>query len=266
MTAEYWAPAAAVFRNRPVAAPDLIGFYSSPAKPGVTVTLDLYHRQIAWLMAKYRWPRAILIGVSLGGWVAAGYAVDHPDQVKGLMAIGSAGLSLDPNSHRRRILGLMRDMDFKTVAQLKAMLEKYFFTKRKRPPVLPGFILRDVVKRKVNSQYSAFLHNTERQGERTWIGSRTRNLKMPVVLIWGVKDRVFPVGVARDQARIIPTVKLIELPDTGHVYLSRDAGRTLHAIRIGLGFISENGRAASGGRTGFLATLESVARMGVRTP
>jgi pimeloyl-ACP methyl ester carboxylesterase len=264
MTAEYWAPAADMFRDRPVAAPDLIGFYSSPAKPGVPVTLGLYHRQIAWLQARYRWPRVILIGVSLGGWVAAGYAVTHPDKVGGLMAIGSAGLSLSPESHRRRILGLMHDFDFRTVAQLKAMLEKYFFTRRKRPPVLPGFILRDVVQRKLHSQYSAFLENTRRQGERTWIGDRTRNLTMPVVLIWGISDRVFPVGVARAQARIIRKVKLIELPHTGHVYLSRDAGRTIQAIRVGIRFITENGRLAGRGRTSFLGTLERVARVGAR--
>ncbi len=266
MTAEYWAPAADMFRDRPVAAPDLIGFYSSPAKPGVPVTLGLYHRQIAWLQARYRWPRVILIGVSLGGWVAAGYAVTHPDKVAGLMAIGAAGLSVSPHNSRRRILGLMHDFDFKTVAELRAMLEKYFFTKRRRPPIVPGFILRDVLQRKLNSQYSAFLENTRRQGERTWIGKKTRNLTMPVVLIWGGSDRVFPVGVARAQAKIIPKVKLIVLPDTGHVYLSRHAGRTIRAIRIGLKFITENGRAAGSGPRSFLATLERAARVPARAP
>ncbi|MBU0515289.1 MAG: alpha/beta hydrolase [Proteobacteria bacterium] len=249
MTAEYWAPTAHHFLDRPVVAPDLIGFFSSPAKPGVPVTLKLFHRQIEWLQRRFGWKKVILVGVSLGGWVATGYALKNPDRVAGLIVIGAAGLSVNAQANQERVLRLLRDFDFKNEAQLRAMLEKYFFTKKKRPPFVPGFVLRAILRRKLNSQYSSFLANTLRQGQKTWIGARTRNLKMPAVVIWGKRDKVFPVSVARHQARIIPKVKLIELKDMGHVYISRDAGRTIKALLSGIKFINHHhGRSAGAGR------------------
>jgi 4,5:9,10-diseco-3-hydroxy-5,9,17-trioxoandrosta-1(10),2-diene-4-oate hydrolase len=40
---------------------------------------------------------------------------------------------------------------------------------------------------------------------------------MPALIVWGVKDRVFPVGHAYHAATSIPDALLRILPTTGHV-------------------------------------------------
>jgi pimeloyl-ACP methyl ester carboxylesterase len=44
-----------------------------------------------------------------------------------------------------------------------------------------------------------------------------RSIQAPVLMLHGVRDRLVPVAAARAAARLNPSWKLVELPDTGHV-------------------------------------------------
>ena len=45
---------------------------------------------------------------------------------------------------------------------------------------------------------------------------RIRELSMPVLLVWGEQDRIFPVAQARRAAQMSPSVRLVVYPECGH--------------------------------------------------
>ena len=56
---------------------------------------------LAELFSSLRLRSVVLVGHSLGAWVAAGYALQYPDQIKGLCVLEPEGLVYAPNRWRR---------------------------------------------------------------------------------------------------------------------------------------------------------------------
>jgi pimeloyl-ACP methyl ester carboxylesterase len=57
-----------------------------------------------------------------------------------------------------------------------------------------------------------------------------RSIQAPVLMLHGVRDRLVPVAAARATARLNPSWKLVELPDTGHVPQLETPQKTALAI------------------------------------
>jgi pimeloyl-ACP methyl ester carboxylesterase len=79
---------------------------------------------------------------------------------------------------------------------------------------------------------------TLRPGNRAAFGARTalpfedrtselRNLRMPVLILWGEKDALNPVASAKRFAADIPGSTLKIYPDLGHMPMEEDGARTV---------------------------------------
>jgi len=74
-------------------APDLLGFGDSPA-PNLHYSIHLEVECLGeYLEALHLWP-VYLIGHSLGGWIAASYALNNSDQVRGLVLLAPQGVQV----------------------------------------------------------------------------------------------------------------------------------------------------------------------------
>ncbi|KAJ7438795.1 Alpha/Beta hydrolase protein [Mycena galericulata] len=72
---------------------DLYGRGYSDAPAGVAYDPQLYVTQLALLLQHVRWPRARLVGVSMGGAIAAAFVATFPDLVEDeVVLVASAGL------------------------------------------------------------------------------------------------------------------------------------------------------------------------------
>jgi pimeloyl-ACP methyl ester carboxylesterase len=83
-----------------VIAPDHLGFGGSERPPWLDTVEDLAYHTVDLLDA-LRVERAHLVGVDLGGWLAAELALRFPHRVDRLVLIGPAGLKIDeaPPTH-----------------------------------------------------------------------------------------------------------------------------------------------------------------------
>lgn len=83
-------------------APDLVGFGESERlKNRSAYSIALQVNTLAELLSALRVGPVILIGHSLGAWVAAQYALQHPDQVQGLCVLAPEGIAYAPKRWRR---------------------------------------------------------------------------------------------------------------------------------------------------------------------
>ena len=58
-----------------------------------------------------------------------------------------------------------------------------------------------------------------------------RQIQVPVLLVWGEKDAMIPVGNAADYVRELPHSKVVTFPDLGHVPQEEAPAQALVPVR-----------------------------------
>ncbi|HEV7670918.1 MAG TPA: alpha/beta fold hydrolase [Thermoanaerobaculia bacterium] len=142
----------------------------------------------------------ILIGNSLGGWVALLYAERHPERVSRLVLVDTAGLLYEP-----KVRFLVRNRE-EARALTHALLGP-------RIPPLPGFLLDDVVEKLQAGPAPRIFASFAR---RDFLDGRLAKIATPTDLIWGSADGLFPPDLGRRYARELPQARFHLLDACGH--------------------------------------------------
>jgi len=231
MSGEQWA---SVLRDmgdsRPISAIEFLGFGRSPELrvSDDEYGIELFVRQVEDLRRELGWDNMILAGVSMGGWVAAEYTLEHPDRVAGLLLMAAAGLAPDvPKSDLRKTL---EDFDYKTPREFRHFVNTYMVYK---PLYIPDFVGRLALGQPQRG-YRLFLKNVERQ---PWPSDRTAALQAPTALVWGKQDRLFPFDIAVYLSQRIPDSRLFPVDKAGHALLFTQPRRARAVIREAFAFL-----------------------------
>ena len=125
---------------------------------------------------------AVLVGNSLGGYVAIRYALARPEKVAGLMLAAPAGAAMDPVALQalrgRFSLGSHRE----ALAFVDAL-----FARRRRLRHLYALGLREYFSL---PQTQAVLD--QMQLPMMFTGEQLARLRMPILLLWGQAERILP--------------------------------------------------------------------------
>ncbi len=147
---------------------------------------------------------AIIVGNSLGAWVAMLYAREHPDRVARLVLVNGGALVGD-----RPDLSLMP----KTREEAAALMTQ--LRDAKAQPI-PGFVLDDVVRQAQTGPLARLAQTAGEMGQYVLEG-KLGEIKAPVDLIWGESDKLFSLGYARRMLVQLPAARLTTIPGCGHV-------------------------------------------------
>ena len=154
-----------------------------------------------------------LVGISLGGWLAAEFAVAHGHRLRRLVLLAPAGLD-DPEHP---------PLDFSTVPPEEVM--SYLTNDMEvLKPYLP----------KNDQEAEAFAAGRMREGQMFGrvapLGPQNPGLEywlhritMPTLLLWGREDRVLPAGKAQKWMKLLPDARLELLDGIGHLILDESA-------------------------------------------
>jgi pimeloyl-ACP methyl ester carboxylesterase len=220
-----------VDRHR-VIAPDLPGLGRSVVQEG---TLDEVRvmRWLGELIAKTCDQPPILIGVSLGGSIAARFAVKRGDEIGKLILIdsGSLGPFRPPPSLLFALIRMIRNPNRAGVQRMQRQI--FFNVDRVREQMgerlaaLEDYQLDRAKQQSVNAANRVLLRKI---GTKPIPVDDLRKIKMPVAMIWGRHDRVMPLKYAeRATAKFDWPLHVIE--DAGHIPMAEQPAQFGAALR-----------------------------------
>ncbi|GAC1622734.1 MAG: alpha/beta hydrolase [Ktedonobacteraceae bacterium] len=195
-----------------VYAPDLPGFGKTPIAPeGVTIATHVLY--LKRFLDSLGYPQVTLVGNSLGGWIATRFAIAYPERVHHLYLLNSAGL-------RREQMNSPYAVD-RVAAQRSANNMVGY------PLPLPGFILDAIVRMSQMTAYARFITHYDSQEE---LDSVLSQVQTPTTIIWGEKDKIFPITCAHDFHTGITHSELVLLHGIGHLPQLQASARVAEII------------------------------------
>jgi len=199
-SAETWAPLMWLLsKELLVYAADMPGFGRTPMAPeGVNILTHVLY--LERFLNALGYPRVILAGNSLGGWIVTHFAAEHPERVEHLYLLNSAGL-------RREEMNSPYAVD-----RASARRSMEYMLGRSMP--LPGFVLDAMIRNSQNPAYAGFIHGYDPAEE---LDSVLAQVQAPTTIIWGEQDRLFPVSIAHEFHAGIPNADLVLLPHAAHM-------------------------------------------------
>jgi pimeloyl-ACP methyl ester carboxylesterase len=209
-----WGPALSLLaRDFTVYRPDHPGFNDSDDDPSVDSVLDLSFSYLD-LFDRLGLDRPSLVGVSLGGWIAAQIAVLDPGRAAKLVLVDAAGLRAEVATPDTFTLSPVQQAELLYHrAEIRAAAVAAAAKITDDPDLFQRYLRNRMAT--AHLAWNPYFHDPKLPG-------RLHRLTAPVLVVWGAQDRVLPVEYAYRWAEALGTAPLgtarLEIIDgSGHL-------------------------------------------------
>ena len=179
----------------------------------------------------------VLVGHSMGGWISAGYALDHQTQLAGLVLIDASGSPVKnegpvPIGFRIARTPIVRDA------------AKHF---------MPRSIFEKSMSQSISNQEIATESEIDRYWElnrypgnrdatmkrfaterREYSAEEIAGLEMPALVMWGEEDSLIPLAAGEWYDEKLPNSTLVTYPAIGHIPQQENAAQSVSDLRAWL--------------------------------
>ena len=215
----------ALARTHRVYAPDLPGSPDS-VRPAADYSSTFFERFITGFLDALGIERATFVGSSLGGLISLRLALSGPVRVDALILVDSAGLgrAVNPAFTSVNVPGLGEaafpfwrtpvgayQRAWGRAALLFARpgrVPREWLDEQCRLALSPGYL---------EAHLTALRSQVDPGGQREVMVDRLSLLEIPTLVVWGVRDRVFPASQAREAVARLQEGSLVLFPDCGHL-------------------------------------------------
>ena len=204
--------------------PDMPGFGETEQDASLTYDLELYEQAVGAFIDHLAVPRFHLMGNSLGGAIAAVLATSRADRLLSLGLMDAAGFLVD--GYNQLYEQLLRGENLflvENAAQYEDFKHQIFFEPLKVPGLVNAYLAQEAIRNRLWYQKIfedvlpiKSLEELETRGKELALNQYLPKLDMPILLLWGEKDRLFPVEIAQALHQQLPNSQLEILIGTGH--------------------------------------------------
>ena len=158
-----------------------------------------------------------LVGFSMGGYLAAKFAIEHGHRIKNLVLMAPYGLNV-PEHPTADIIAIPGE-------EIVPMLVSNFETLKPSLPEKPDADFIGARYREATSFARLFWeHPTDPKFPRY-----LHRVTMPTLIVWGDEDKLIPVQQAPVWRKFIPNAEVMVVKGAGHI-VHRDKPETVEAI------------------------------------
>lgn len=160
--------------------------------------------------------RCVLVGMSMGGYMAVRAALTIPQRLHGIVLIGSSARPFDASDVAPWRADAERWRSFPALGAGQGRVDaaqNFSRTTRQRQPELVALWAERIAQRSGAASYREFLSWAYQDDVRY---DFSRQVKLPCLLIHGQQDDAVPLAHALETHRLHPAARLLVLPYAGH--------------------------------------------------
>ncbi len=185
-----------------------------------------FEEVLRWLLDAWKIPQATLVGLSMGGSIATGFTLRHPQRVRALALVDSTGMQHRLPHHLLTYLLMRTGLSGRMAATLlrsnrslvRFALNRVFFADassvRDLESIVDEVSAEAAVRRSVFADWHADAIN--RRSMTINHLPLLNGIDCPVTVIHGEEDALIPVASAQEVAGAIPGAQLRVMPQAGH--------------------------------------------------
>ncbi|MCP1645233.1 2-hydroxymuconate-semialdehyde hydrolase [Pseudomonas citronellolis] len=210
-----------------VIAPDMLGFGYTQCPAGRRLDPDAWVNQLTGLLDALDIATVSVVGNSFGGAIALALAQRHPQRVKRLVLMGSAGLSFPITEGLEKVWGYQPSLQ-----AMGELMGVFAYDHSLINDDLVRMRYEASIRDDVQSRFAQLFPAPRQQGVEMLAvpEAALRELPQQTLLIHGRDDRVIPLEVSERLLRLIPHAQLHVFGECGHwvqIERARDFTRLL---------------------------------------
>lgn len=211
-----WQPQIDYFSERgwKVIALDLRGYGQSRHNPEEVSTMDLKAQDAAALLDHLGIAKAVVMGLSMGGYVSFAFYRQFPEKVRALILADTKAEPDAPQARENRYKLREAVRQQGSQAARDVMLPVMFSPELHRQG---GAMLESLEAIMLRTNPTAIISTLPGLAERPDRVPELPGITVPVLVIHGEKDQLMPVGNAQLTAQAIPGAHFVGVPEAGHM-------------------------------------------------
>jgi 3-oxoadipate enol-lactonase len=195
-----------------VIAPDLRGCGKSDVPPG-PYSMDQYAADLVSLLDSLGIRRAVVGGLSMGGYIAFALWRRYPERVQALVLADTRAEPDSPQARANRDASAARVREIGPASFAEEMLPRIMAPASMENPRVRTRALRMMAGQSIDGMIGALGAMRDRPDSRALLPG----ISVPALVIVGREDVLIPPADARAMAGSIPKARVIEVPGAGHL-------------------------------------------------
>ena len=196
-----------------VIAPDMVGFGYTERPQGFVYSMDAWVRQAVGLLDALGIERTDLVGNSFGGGLSLALAIAHPERVRRLVLMGSAGVSFPLTEGLDAVWGYTP-----SVENMRAIMDYFAFDQGLMSDDLARLRFEASIRPGFQESFAAMFPAPRQRWIEALASAEAdiRALPHETLVIHGREDKVIPLTTGLSLAAQIPRAQLHVFGQCGH--------------------------------------------------